>query len=111
MLSPYKMLKTALTTIVLHKMVREEPKEFCTPEGFIDDDDDDREIIQISWRDDGIGDFVDFRGRNKDNNLQLQRKIIRDKLVNHFFWTRHIALAAESPSIDLPCAFQMYKIF
>ena len=58
MLSPYKMLKTALTTIVLHKMIREEPKEFCTPEGFIDDDDDDGEIIQISWRDDGIGDFL-----------------------------------------------------
>ena len=39
------MLKTVLTTIVLHKMVREEPKEFRLPEGFIDDDDDDREII------------------------------------------------------------------
>ena len=71
MLSPDKMLKTALATIVLHKMLMEESKEFYTPEAFIDGEDDDRETIQGSWRNDGIGDFVNSFGRNKDNNLSL----------------------------------------
>ena len=30
------------TTIVLHNMLREQPKEFYTPEGFIDGEDDNK---------------------------------------------------------------------
>ena len=46
-LSPDKVANIVLATILLHNMFREQSKEFYTPDGFIDVEDNDMETIKV----------------------------------------------------------------
>ena len=47
MLSPDKVANIVLATILLHNRLREQSKEFYTPEGFTDGEHDDMETIKV----------------------------------------------------------------
>ena len=83
LVDPEKAVIIALASVVLHNMLRTHSKDFYTPEGYIDIEDEAGNIKAGLWRESTV-DFVRSLPKGKTNHAKKSAEQVRATFAEYF---------------------------
>ena len=78
------MTTITLAAVVLHNILREKSREYYTPAGFLDSEDENGNLIDGSWQCDNCVDFIRSLGKSKSNHPSKKSEAVRDTFADPF---------------------------